>query len=166
MAQVTLKGGPVNTSGDLPAVGVDAPSFTLVKTDLSEVSLEDFKGKRLVLNIFPSIDTGTCAASVRHFNTQAAALDNTEVLCISVDLPFAQSRFCGAEGIEQVQTLSNFRDGGAFAESYGLKITDSPLQGLNARAIVVIDEKGKVKYTELVSEIVDEPNYQSAISAL
>lgn len=165
MGQVTLKGNPVSTSGSLPSSGEAAPSFSLVKPDLSETSLSDYKGKKVVLNIFPSIDTGTCAASVRHFNQKAAELDNTVVLCISKDLPFAQARFCGAEGIDKVETLSAFRSD-AFAQNYGIEMTDGPLKGLIARSVVVIDESGTVKYTELVKEIVDEPNYEEALKAL
>jgi len=165
MAQVTLKGNPVQTKGELPAIGSDAAAFTLVNTDLSEISLADYKGKKIILNIFPSVDTGTCATSVRSFNEKAADLDNTVVLCISQDLPFAHARFCGAEGIENVVSLSAFRND-SFAKDYGIAMTDGPLKGLTARSIVVIGEDGKVKYTELVSEIVDEPNYESAIAAL
>ncbi len=165
MAQVTLKGNPVQTIGDLPAVGSDAAGFTLVNTDLSEVSLADYKGKKVILNIFPSVDTGTCATSVRTFNEKASGLDNTVVLCISEDLPFAHARFCGAEGIENVVSLSAFRND-SFSKDYGVKIEDGPLKGLIARSIVVIGEDGKVLHTELVSEIVDEPNYDNAIAAL
>lgn len=165
MAQITLKGNPVNTNNELPEVGAQAPGFSLVKTDLSPASLEDYKGKKVVLNIFPSIDTSTCATSVREFNSKASSLDNTVVLCISKDLPFAQARFCGAEGLENVVPLSDFRNG-EFAEQYGIKITDGPLAGLDARAVVVLDESGSVKYTELVPEIVDEPNYEAALAAL
>ena len=165
MAQVTLKGNPINTIGELPVVGSNIADFTLTKNNLSNVSLADFKGKRLILNIFPSIDTGTCAASVRTFNKTAASLDNTNVLCISQDLPFAQARFCGAEGIENVVMLSGFRNP-EFAESYGVKIVDAPMNGLCARSIVVVDENGVVKYTELVPEIVDEPNYEAALASL
>ncbi len=166
MAQVTLKGNPVHTAGDLPKIGGEAQGFTMVKGDLSELSLSDQKGKKVILNIFPSIDTDTCATSVRKFNEKAASLDNTIVLCISADLPFAQNRFCGAEGIENVQTASVFRDNGKFGEDYGVAILDGPLKGLLARAVVVLDEDGQVKHTELVSEIVDEPNYDSALAAL
>jgi thiol peroxidase len=165
MAQVTLKGNPVQTIGDLPAVGSDAAGFTLVNTDLSEVSLADYKGKKVILNIFPSVDTGTCATSVRTFNEKASGLDNTVVLCVSEDLPFAHARFCGAEGIENVVSLSAFRND-SFSKDYGVKIEDGPLKGLTARSIVVIGENGKVLHTELVSEIVDEPNYDNAIAAL
>lgn len=165
MTKVTLKGNPVNTSGSLPETGSTARDFTLVKTDLSEGSLADYKGKKVILNIFPSIDTGTCAKSVRKFNEKASGLGNTVVLCISKDLPFAQSRFCGAEGIENVIMLSNFRDSD-FARAYGIELEDGPLKGLNARSVVVIDESGKVIYTQLVNEIVDEPDYASALKAL
>lgn len=166
MAKVTLKGNPVNTVGELPKAGSKAPDFTLVKTDLSEVSLNDLKGKKVVLNIFPSVDTSTCASSVRQFNAKAASVDNTVILCVSADLPFAHSRFCGAEGISNVESLSNFRDNGSFGSDYGVTFSDGPLKGLTARAVVVIDENGIVKYTELVPEIVDEPNYTSALESL
>lgn len=165
MANITLGGNPIKTSGELPQNGTAAPEFTLVKADLSPASLADFKGSKLVLNIFPSIDTGTCATSVRKFNEQAASLENTKVLCISRDLPFAQKRFCGAEGLDNVITLSDFKDG-AFGNNYGLTIADGPLAGLHSRAVVVLDENGNVKYTEQVSEIADEPNYENALAAL
>ena len=164
MATVTLRGNPFNTSGELPAVGSPAPSFSLVGSDLSNVTSESFAGKKLVLNIFPSIDTATCATSVRTFNERAAGLDNTVVLCVSEDLPFAASRFCGAEGIENVTTGSAFRSD--FAEAYGVKLEDGPLAGLTARAVVVIDENGTVAHTQLVDEIANEPDYDAAISAL
>jgi thiol peroxidase len=164
MAQVTFKGSPVQTVGNLPEVGNAAPDFTLVKRDLSEVSLADLAGKKLVLNIFPSIDTGVCAASVRVFNSKAAKLENTAVLCISVDLPFAHERFCGAEGIDHVDNASAFRSD--FGAAYGITLADSALAGLFARAVVVIDESGKVVYTELVPEIAQEPNYDAALAAL
>lgn len=166
MAKVTLGGNPVNTHSDLPAQGSVAPAFSLTKNDLSQVSLSDFKGKKVILNIFPSIDTGVCATSTRTFNKHVAELDNTVVLCVSADLPFAHSRFCGAEGIENAITLSTFRDGGAFAKAYGTLLVDGGFAGLNARAVVVIDTDGKVAYTELVSEIGHEPNYEKAIAAL
>jgi len=165
MAQITLKGNPINTNGALPTVGDQVADFTLTKTNLSPASLSDYKGQRLILNIFPSVDTGTCAASVRSFNKTAASLDNTKVLCISQDLPFAQARFCGAEGIENVEMLSGFRNP-EFAENYGVKIVDAPMNGLCARAVVVVDESGTVKYTELVPEVVDEPNYDAALAVL
>ena len=165
MADITLGGNPVKTSGELPQTGTKAPDFTLVKTDLSTVSLADFKGSRVVLNIFPSIDTGTCAASVRKFNEKASGLENTKVLCISRDLPFAQNRFCGAEGLNNVISLSDFRDRN-FGKSYGLTIANGPLEGLHSRVVIVIDENGTVKYTEQVPEIKDEPNYDNALAAL
>lgn len=165
MATVTLKGNAINTSGQLPTVGTKAPDFTLVKNDLSTCTLEDFKGHKVILNIFPSIDTGTCAQSVRQFNQEAAELDNTKVLCISRDLPFAHARFCGAEGIDNVVSLSDFRDNN-FGKSYGVDFIDGPLEALNSRAIVVLDENGTVRYTEQVPEIVDEPNYKAALEAL
>ncbi|MBW6533951.1 MAG: thiol peroxidase [Mariniphaga sp.] len=165
MAKITLKGNPVNTVGELPELGEKAKDFTLVKDDLSRVSLDDFKGQKLVLNIFPSLDTGTCAASVRHFNKVAADLKNTKVLCISRDLPFAQARFCGAEDIENVVTLSDYATG-KFGKNYGLEIADGPLAGLHSRVVIILDENGKVTYTQQVPEIVDEPNYEEALAAL
>jgi thiol peroxidase len=165
MAQVTFQGTPVNTAGELPDVGQDAPDFTLTKTDMSDASLADYKGKKLVLNIFPSIDTPVCATSVRRFNDEAGKLENTEVLCISRDMPFALGRFCGAEGLESVISASELRSD-AFGKDYGVRIIDSALAGLFARAIVVIDEEGKVIYTQLVSEIAEEPDYQKALASL
>ncbi len=165
MAEITLKGNKINTIGNLPKVGDKAPCFTLVKDDLSVKTLGDYKGSRLVLNIFPSLDTGTCAASVRRFNKEASELKNTKVLCISKDLPFAQARFCGSEGLQNVENLSDFRTG-EFGKSYGVEIIDGPLAALESRAVVVIDEEGKVIYTEQVPEIVDEPNYEAAIAVL
>lgn len=165
MAQITLKGNAINTIGVLPKVGSKAPDFKLVKNDLSEGTLSDYIGQRLVLNIFPSLDTGTCAASVRHFNAEASKLENTSVLCISKDLPFAQARFCGAEGLNDVHNLSDFRTG-KFGKDYGVEIIDGPLAGLESRAVVVIDEAGTVIYTEQVGEIVDEPDYDSALAVL
>lgn len=165
MAEITLKGNAINTIGNLPTVGSKAPDFTLVASNLSKVSLNDFKGTKLVLNIFPSIDTGTCATSVRKFNESAAKLENTKVLCISRDLPFAQSRFCGAEGLENVVTLSDFAIG-AFGKNYGVEILDGPLANLHSRAIIVLDENANVVYTEQVPEIVDEPNYDKALASL
>jgi len=165
MATVTLKGNAINTLGSLPAVGSTAPEFTLTKGDLSDARLSDYKGKKVVLNIFPSIDTGTCAQSVRQFNQEAAELSNTKVLCISKDLPFAQARFCGAEGIDNVEMLSDFRDGN-FGKAYSLEFTDGPLFPLLSRAVLVLDTDGKVIYTEQVPEIVDEPNYKAALVAL
>jgi len=165
MAQIKLKGNPVNTTGTLPQVGSKASDFTLVKNDLSTVSLTDFKGSKLVLNIFPSIDTSTCATSVRKFNQTASALENTKVLCISRDLPFAQTRFCGAEGLENVVNLSDFKDG-SFGKNYGLEIVDGVLAGLHSRVIIVLDENGVITHTEQVSEIANEPNYDAALAAL
>lgn len=162
--QVTLKGNPIHTSGELPPVGVTAPDFKLVKTDLSEVTLQNYKGKKKVLNIFPSVDTATCAMSVRQFNEKAAALPNTAVLNISADLPFAQKRFCAAEGIQNVDVLSTFRSN--FAKEWKLALVDGPLAGLCSRAVVVLDENDKVLYTEQVSEIANEPNYDKALAAL
>lgn len=165
MAAITLGGNPIHTAGELPKNGVQAPDFSLVKTDLSTASLADFAGNKLVLNIFPSIDTGVCATSVRTFNQKASELKNTKVLCISRDLPFAQKRFCGAEGLENVENLSDFKDG-SFGAAYGLTITDGPLAGLHSRAVIVLDEKGKVVYAEQVPEIAQEPNYEAALAAL
>lgn len=165
MATVTLKGNEIHTSGILPAIGSVAPDFKLAKGDLSTASLSDYSGKKVVMNIFHSIDTGTCANSVRQFNIEAAELDNTVVLCISRDLPFAMNRFCGAEGIDNVQTLSDFKDWN-FGKSYGLEYIDGPIQGLLSRAMIVLDENGKVIYTEQVQETVDEPNYKAALEAL
>lgn len=164
MAKVTLKGNPINTSGDLPAVGSKAPDFTLVKTDLSAVSLADLTGKTVVLNIFPSVDTGVCAASVRRFNAELEKAGDVVVLCASADLPFAHGRFCGAEGLERVVSVSDLRDKG-FGERFGVKIVDGPLAGLLARSVVVIDGSGTVTYTQLVPEIVEEPNYDAALAA-
>lgn len=165
MAKITLKGNVINTLGELPKVGELAPDFELVKSDLSRVTLKDFSGKRLVLNIFPSIDTGICAASVREFNKQASSLANTSVLCISRDLPFAQARFCGAEGLQNVISLSDFATGN-FGKNYKLEIQEGGLANLHSRAVIVIDELGKVIYNEQVPEIVQEPNYELAINAL
>jgi len=165
MATITLKGNPIHTIAELPVKGEKAKDFTLVKSDLSRVTLNDFKGSKLVLNIFPSLDTGICAASVRQFNKLAGELPNTKVLCISRDLPFAQARFCGAEGLNNVITLSDFNTG-AFGKDYGLEITDGPLQGLHSRAVIVLDEEAKVIYTQQVPEIVEEPNYESALAVL
>lgn len=165
MATVTLKGNPINTSGQLPSIGSKAPNFLLVKNDLSTCTLDDFKGQKIVLNVFHSLDTGTCASSVRQFNQEAVELDNTIVLCISRDLPFANARFCAAEGIDNVITLSDFRDNN-FGIAYGLNYIDGPIEGLNARAIIVLDENGTVRFTEQVQEVVDEPNYKAALEAL
>lgn len=165
MATVTLKGNEIHTLGNLPEIGAQAPNFTLVKNDLSTVDLSNYKGQKVVLNIFPSIDTGTCAQSVRQFNQEAAELENTKILCISKDLPFAQARFCVAEGIDKVETLSDFRDGN-FGKSYNVEFTDGPLQGLHSRSVVVVNENGEVVYSEQVAETVDEPNYKAALEAL
>ena len=165
MSTITLGGNPVHTSGELPKIGTQLADFKLVKNDLSIATLADFSGKRAVLNIFPSIDTGTCAASVRKFNETAANLNNTVVLCISRDLPFAQKRFCGAEGIENVVNLSDFKDG-SFGKTNGLEITDGVLAGLHSRAVIVIDEKGTILHTEQVQEIANEPNYEAALAVL
>jgi thiol peroxidase len=162
MAQITLRGNPINTVGDLPAVGSPAPAFALTGTDLGTVSLAQFSGKPVLLNIFPSVDTPVCATSVRKFNEQASARGLT-VLCVSKDLPFALSRFCGAEGIENVISASAFRD--SFGEDYGLTITDGPMAGLLGRAVVVIGADGKVAYAELVPEIAQEPDYDAALAA-
>lgn len=165
MATITLQGNTIETIGNLPQNGTKATDFSLAATDLSVKSLNDFSGQRLILNIFPSVDTGTCATSVREFNKKAADLENTKVLCISRDLPFAQGRFCGAEGIENVVMLSDFATG-KFGKDYGLEITTGPLTGLHSRCIVIVDENGEVVYTEQVSETVNEPNYEAALKAL
>jgi len=165
MSSVTLRGNPISVGGSFPAVGDKAPAFTLAAKDLSDVGLSDFAGKRKVLNIFPSVDTPTCATSVRTFNSKANALENTVVLCISADLPFAQARFCGTEGLENVVNLSSFRSPD-FARAYGVSIDNSPLAGLTARAVVVLDADDKVLHSELVGEIGSEPNYEQALAAL
>ncbi len=165
MAQITFKGNAIHTSGSLPKMGGQAPNFSLTKSDLSSASLSEFKGKKVVLNIFPSIDTPVCASSVRRFNEEASKLDNTVVLCISRDLPFAQSRFCAAEGLKNVITASEYKDS-KFSDAYGVRIVDGPLAGLLSRAVVVIDPAGKVAYTEQVPEIAQEPNYSKALAAL
>ena len=165
MASITLGGNPIHTSGELPKTGTKASDFSLIKTDLSIANLSDFAGKKLVLNIFPSIDTGTCAQSVRTFNENASKLENTTVLCISRDLPFAQKRFCGAEGLDNVINLSDFRTG-QFGKNYGLEITDGPLAGLHSRVVMVLDENGTVLHAEQVSEIANEPNYEAALAVL
>ncbi len=164
MAEVTLGGNPVHTSGDLPAVGASAPAFSLVGADLSEFDAGEFAGKNVILNIFPSIDTPTCATSVRQFNERAAGMDETVVVCVSADLPFAMGRFCGAEGIENVKVGSTFRSD--FGSAYGVTLTDGKLQGVLARAVVVIGPDGAVKHTELVPEIAQEPDYDAALAAL
>lgn len=165
MASITLGGNPIHTSGELPKVGSKISDFKLIKTDLSIATLSDFVGKKLVLNIFPSVDTGTCAASVRKFNKSASTLENTTVICISRDLPFAQKRFCGAEGLENVVSLSDFADG-SFGKANGLEMTDGPLAGLHSRVVIIVDENGTIIHTEQVAEIANEPNYEAAIAVL
>ena len=165
MAKTKLKGNAVNTVGELPSAGSAAPDFVLTKNDLSDVSLKDFKGSKIVLNIFPSVDTPVCATSVRKFNEKAASLANTKVLCVSRDLPFAQARFCGAEGIKNVTAVSELRNCD-FGKKYGVRIADGPLAGLFARAIIVIDSTGKVTYTQLAPEITEEADYAKAIAAV
>ncbi|MDO7641869.1 MAG: thiol peroxidase [Reinekea forsetii] len=165
MATVTLQGNPVSVAGELPAVGSQAPSFSVTGADLSPVTLASFAGKKLILNIYPSVDTGTCAASTRQFNSKMNERDDVVVLCVSQDLPFAFSRFCGAEGLEQVQTASTFRSP-EFLTDYGVKISDGVLAGLCARAVVVLDAQGVVTHTQLVGEIADEPDYAAALAAL
>nr|WP_315220382.1 thiol peroxidase [uncultured Flavobacterium sp.] len=165
MASITLGGNPIHTSGELPTVGTQLADFKLVQNDLSTASLSTFAGKKLVLNIFPSVDTGTCAASVRKFNESASKLENTTVLCISRDLPFAQKRFCGAEGLENVVNLSDFKEG-SFGKTNGLEIVDGPLAGLHSRVVIVVDGDGKILHAEQVGEIADEPNYDAALAVL
>ncbi|TBX70146.1 thiol peroxidase [Flavobacterium silvisoli] len=165
MATITLGGNPIHTNGELPKKGSKAPDFQLAKTDLGYTSLADFKGSKVILNIYPSVDTGTCAASTRTFNAKASALANTKVLCISRDLPFAFKRFCGAEGLDNVICLSDFNTG-KFGKDYGLEMTDGALAGLHSRVVIVLDENGTVLYTEQVAEIADEPNYELALAAL
>ena len=165
MATVTLKGNAIHTIGELPKIGSQAPEFSLVKNDLSDIISSDFKGKRVILNIFPSLDTAVCAASVRRFNLEAAKLPNTAVVCISKDLPFAHSRFCTTEGIANVVPASEFRSNN-FGKAYGVMLTDGPLQGLLARAVVVLDETGRVVYNELVPEIAQEPDYEAVLAVL
>ena len=165
MAQVSLQGNPCNTNGDLPAVGSDAPAFTLSNGDLQDVTLADFAGRKKLLNIVPSLDTPVCATSTRKFNEHASSHDDAVMLVISADLPFAMGRFCGAEGIENVVPLSMMRSRN-FAKDYGVLMTDGPLAGITARAVVVLDANDKVVYTELVPEIADEPNYAAALAAL
>ncbi|MFH7326791.1 thiol peroxidase [Desulfurivibrio sp. C05AmB] len=165
MAEITAGGKPVHTSGELPAIGSPAPDFLLTKNDLSDVSLKDFAGQRIVLNIFLSVDTGTCATSVRRFNAEIDKVANAVCLCVSRDLPFAQARFCGAEGLDRVISVSELRNLD-FGERYGVRISDGPLAGLLARSVVVIDEKGKVIYRQLVPEIQNEPDYEAALAIL
>ncbi|MCF7914485.1 MAG: thiol peroxidase [Spirochaetaceae bacterium] len=165
MAQVTFKGNPIHTSGDLPQKGSEGSDFSLTSQDLQEHSLQDYAGKRKILNIVPSLDTGVCAASAKTFEARADQLENTVVITVSMDLPFAQKRFCSAEGIENVVTLSAFRSPD-FAQNYGVAMVDGPMRGLLARAVVVLDEKNRVTYTELVPEIAQEPDYDAAVAAL
>jgi len=165
MASITLGGNPAETNGNLPALGSTVANFTLIATDMSSKSLSDYDGMRKILNIFPSIDTGICAASTRKFNEEASGLNNTKVLCISRDLPFAQARFCGAEGIENVEMLSDFKDG-SFGKEYGLEITKSAFMGLHSRVVMVLDTDNTVLYTEQVPEIGQEPKYDAALKAL
>lgn len=165
MSTITLGGNAIHTIGNLPAKGETAKDFELSKDDLSTARLADYRGKNVILNIFPSIDTPTCATSVRVFNQQAANLADTVILCVSRDLPFAQKRFCGAEGIANVYCLSDFKDG-KFGKDYGLEMTDGKLAGLHSRAVIVIDKEGKIAYSEQVAEIADEPNYEAALAAL
>ncbi|CBL46087.1 thiol peroxidase [gamma proteobacterium HdN1] len=165
MSTVTFRGTPLEVSGSIPKAGQAAPAFTLTGKDLNDLGLNDFKGKKLLLNIFPSIDTGVCATSVRTFNQRAAELNNAQVLCVSADLPFAAGRFCTAEGIDKVQTVSTFRHS-EFLKTYGVALNTGPLRGLAARAVVCIDEDGKVVHSELVPEIGQEPNYDAALAAL
>ncbi len=165
MATITLKGNPVNTMGELPQTGSSAPEFKLTATDLSDKQLQDYYGRKVVLNIFPSLDTAVCAMSVRRFNAEASNLQNTVVLCVSRDLPFAQARFCGAEGLDKVITLSEMKDFN-FGRDYGLEMADGPLASLLARAVFVLDETGRIIYEELVPEIGQEPDYEAALKAL
>lgn len=165
MSKISFKGNPVNTVGTLPKIGNQAPEFSLTKADLSEISLKDLKGKKVILSIFPSLDTAVCATSVRKFNESANQLNNVAVVCISADLPFAQARFCGAENLKNVITASTFRHP-EFGKQYGVTITDSPLAGLMSRAVIVLDENGKIIYTQQVPEITQEPDYQAALAAV
>jgi len=165
MANITIGGNPITTTGTLPAIGTQAPDFSMVKTDLSVSTLADYKGSKVILNIFPSVDTGVCAASVRHFNEKASTLENTKVLCISRDLPFAQNRFCGAEGLDNVINLSDFVDG-SFGKTYGLEINQGAFNGLHSRVIIILDENGVITYTEQVPEIGQAPNFDAALAAL
>ncbi len=165
MATIALKGSSISTNGNLPKIGDTLIDFSLIKNDLSIANLNTFKGKNIILNIFPSIDTGTCATSVRNFNKEASALENTMVLCISRDLPFAQTRFCAAEGIDNVLTLSDFKSG-TFGKEYGLEMIDGPLAGLHSRVVIVADSSGKITHVEQVEDIVNEPNYSNALKAI
>ncbi len=165
MAKITLGGNPIETIGDLPKTGEQAKDFNLIKQDLSTLTLADLKGKKVILNIFPSVDTGTCAMSTRMFNAEASKLENTQVVCVSRDLPFAFKRFCGAEGIDDLITASDFNSG-KFGKDYNLEMISGGLKGLHSRVVIVLDEFGKIIYTEQVPEIVDEPNYQAALDAI
>ena len=165
MAQITLKGNPINTSGNLPVAGTKAPDAVVVGSDLAAIKLSDLRGKKVVLSTFLSLDTSTCAAGVRRFNEEASKRDNVVVLCVSMDLPFAAGRFCTAEGLENVKTGSDFRDGN-FGKAFGLRLVDGPLAGLLARSVILLDEEGKVIYTELVPEVSEEPNYEAALTLL
>jgi len=165
MATITLRDKPIHTIGELPEVGSQAKDFELIAKDLSRVTMKDFAGSRLVLNIFPSLDTGTCAAAVRYFNELAGKLPDTKVLCISRDTPFAQSRFCGAEGLENVVTLSDI-ESGQFGKDYGLQLIDGPMKGFLSRVVIIVDANGKVEYTQQVPVLSDEPNYDEVVSAL
>jgi thiol peroxidase len=165
MAQITFQGKPIHTAGELPKVGEQAPDFILTRTDLSDISLKDVMGKKVVLNIFPSIDTPVCATTVRKFNAEINRFQNVSVLCISLDLPFAHARFCASEGLDNVMPLSELRNRD-FGEQYGIRMKDGPLAGLFARAIIILDEQGKVIYTQLVPEISDEPVYEEALNVL
>ncbi|MDG2252898.1 MAG: thiol peroxidase [Methylophilaceae bacterium] len=166
MSQVMLKGGPVSVGGSFPQVGDNAKDFSLADNKREDINLESFKGKKKVINIFPSIDTPTCALSVKRFNDEVSHLSNTVVLCVSADLPFAQKRFCGAEGTDKVITLSSFRNNEKFSNDYGVSILDTSLKGLTSRAVIVLDENNKVIHSELVAEITEEPNYEAALSVL
>jgi thioredoxin-dependent peroxiredoxin len=165
MATIALRGNPIHTNGVLPKILTKAIDFQLVKADMTVATLADFAGSRLIFNIFPSIDTSTCATSVRKFNEKAAALHNTKVLCISRDLPYAQKRFCGAEGLDNVINLSDFRDG-SFGKAYGLEMTDGKLQALHSRVVIVVDSHGTILYSEQVPDLADEPNYDAALAVL
>jgi thiol peroxidase len=165
MAQITLKGNPIHTNGELPALGQKAPPFRLTKPDLSDISLPDFSGRKLVLNIFPSIDTPVCSVSVRRFNAEITKYPNATVVCASRDLPFAHARFCGAEGLTNVVSASELRQL-SFGEAYGVRIVDGPLAGLLARAVLVLDEAGTVIHRQLVPEIGQEPDYAAALATL
>lgn len=166
MAKITLGGTETNTIGNLPGIGSQAPDFHLVRKDMKDVTLANYHGQKVIMNIYPSIDTGVCAMSTTKFNQEASKLENTRIICVSKDLPFALNRYCEAEGIDNLDSLTNFRDGGSFGKAYGVEIVDGAFKGLNARAIVVVDEEGKVTYTELVPEVGQEPNYEQALAAI